>query len=244
MSGLGLRAIVTVFALLTMATMSLAQTLTAKVEPSGLIVISAGDAEVAKVELNAHAVGWKHAPQSSATAQISDLPEGGKKLVGTLPIPDTNGGVLRFTESVTALPQTLQIEYDVSLPAALKLSGLQLSILLPTARYGGQALLVAQPDGDPLTITLPAERREQSSQVWSGEAARVEVAKGTPSAMAIEMRASTDVMIQALRQWEHQTFEVRFPAISEDGGREVPPEDRFHLALTIKLTAPVKLVGP
>jgi hypothetical protein len=243
MSGCRLRAIVISVALLAIANVASAQTLTAKVNPSGLIVISEGNVEVGTIELNAHGVAWKHAPQSSATAQVSDLPEG-KRIVGTLPIPDTNGGVLRYTETVKALPQALQLEYDVSLPAALKLSGLQLSILLPTARYGGQALLVAQPDGDPLTITMPAERREGATQVWAGEAARVEVAKGTPAAMAIEMRASTDVLIQDLRQWEHQTFEVRFPAIAEDGGREVTPEDRFHLDLTIKLAAPVKLVGP
>jgi hypothetical protein len=222
--------------------MACAQALTAKVNNTGLIVISEPNAEVATVELNAHGVGWKHAPQSSATGQMTDLPDGGKRIVGTLPIPDTNGGVLRFTEEVKAVPQGLQVGYDVSLPAALKLSGLQLSFLLPTARYGGQALLVAQPDGDPLTITMPAEPRPQSPQVWAGEAARVELAKGTPSAMAIEMRASTDVMIQDLRQWQRETFEVRFPAIAEDGGREVTPDDHFHLDLTIKLASPVMLV--
>jgi hypothetical protein len=126
----------------------------------------------------------------------------------------------------------------------MKLNGLQLSICLPVAQYAGKELLISTPDDDPQTVGLPLEQKEQTFQVWSGEGARIEVAKGTPVAATIQLRAAADVVVQDLRQWEQPVFEVRFPAIMEGEGRDVTPEDRFHLDLTVTFPAPVKLVGP
>jgi hypothetical protein len=222
-----------------------AQALTARLDPSGMVTIKRGDVELAMIELNAHGPAWKHAPQATATAKVTDLPDGGKRFVGTLPIPNnTAGAVLQFTQSVKPIPQGLQLEYDLSVPVALKLNGLQFSLCLPTALYGGKALVIAQPDGDPQTVTLPAERKEQVTQVWAGEGSRVEVAKGTPDEIIIELRAAADAAVQDLRQWDRQVFEIRFPAIGEDPPREVTPEDRFHLDLTVTFGAPVTLAGP
>ena len=52
--------------------------LSVRLHPSGTVRIirgGAAEAELAMIELNAHGPGWKHAPQESATAQISDLPD-------------------------------------------------------------------------------------------------------------------------------------------------------------------------
>ncbi len=59
-----------------------------------------------------------------------------------------------------------------------------------------------------------------------------------------ELRAPADVVIQDLRQWERDVFEVRFPAIMEDPGREVFAGDRLHLDLTVTLTEAVETSGP
>jgi hypothetical protein len=219
--------------------------LSAKLDPSGMIQVIKGDAELAMIELNAHGPDWKHAPQASATAEVSDLPDqAGKRFVGTLPIPNTNGGAIKFTESVKTVPQGLQLEYDLSMAEAMKLNGLQLSVCLPVAQYGGKELVIAQADGEPQTATLPQEQRKQTFQVWSGEGAKVEAAKGTDEAVTVELRAPTDVVVQDLRQWEQPVFEIRFPAIMEDQGRDVTADDKFHLDLTITFAAPVRLVGP
>ena len=220
--------------------------LSAKLDPSGLVRVVAGDVEVATVDLNAHGPEWKHAPQAGATARVTDLPDqAGKRVVGTLPVPGTDGGALEFTETVTALPQGFRLEYEVGVNRAMKLNGLQVSVNLPVARYAGKELVVMRPDNDePGIATLPLEKREDTPQVWGGEGSKIEVAKGTDQALTIELRAATDVVIQDLRQWDQPTFEIRFPAIMEDPGREVAAEDKFHLELTVTFAAPVKLTGP
>jgi hypothetical protein len=219
--------------------------LSAKLDPSGMVQVARDGVQLAMIELNAHGPDWKHAPQASATAEVSDLPDqAGKRFVGTLPIPNTNGGAIKFTETVKTLPQGLQLEYDLSMAEAMKLNGLQLSVCLPVAQYAGKELAVAQPDGEPEIATLPQEQRKQTFQVWSGEGAKIEAAKGAGEAVTVELRAPTDVVVQDLRQWDQPVFEIRFPAIMEDQGRDVAADDKFHLDLTITFAAPVKLVGP
>ena len=218
------------------------EALTAKPDAAGTIHLSRGGVELAMIELNAHGPSWQYAPQASATAQVSDLPgQAGKQFVGTLPIPNTDGGAIKYTESVTALPQGLRIEYDLSMTQTMNLNGLQVSICLPVAQYGGKEVLISEPGANPRVAGLP---EEQGSQVWSGQGAKIEVAAGTDDAVTIELRAATDVMIQDLRQWERPVFEFRFPAIMEDPPREVTAEDRFHLDLTVTFAAPVRLEAP
>lgn len=220
-------------------------TLAAKLDPSGLVRVVAGETELAAIEFNAHGPEWKHAPQVSATAQVSDLPEeGGKRFVGTLPIPNTEGGTLEFAESVKPLPQGLRLEYDVSVKQALRLNGLQVSICLPVAQYADKEIVITRPEEEePQVVALPQEQAE-AAQLWGGEGAKVEVAKGTSQAVTIELQAAAGSVIQDLRQWERPTFEIRFPAIMEDPPREVTAEDKFHLVLTVTFAAPVELVGP
>jgi len=221
------------------------QALSARLDPSGTVRIFTGTVELAMIELNAHGTDWTHASQESATAQASDLPDhAGKRFVGTLPIPTAAGAAIQFTETVKALAQGLQLEYDVGVTAAMKLNGLQLSVNLPVGQYAGKDLTVPQVEGDPEVVTLPQEQKENGFQVWNGEGARIEIAKDTADAITVELRAPTDVVVQDLRQWEHDIFEIRFPAIMEGGGRDVAADDRFHLDLTVSLPASVKLQGP
>ncbi len=221
------------------------ETLSAKLDPSGMVRVVAGDVELATIQLNAHGPGWQYAPQVSATARVSDLPDqAGKQFVGTLPVPNTDGGALEFTETLRPLPQGVRLEYEVGVTQAMKLNGLQVSICLPVAQYAGKELVIARPDSDPRVATLPQEQRENTFQVWGGEGAKIEVAKGTDQAITIELRAAADVVIQDLRQWDQPTFEIRFPAIMEAPAREVAVEDRFHLDLTVTFAAPVQLAGP
>ncbi len=220
-------------------------TLTAKLYSTGMALVSRGDDGLAMIELSAHGPAWQHASQKAATADSSDLPnEAGKRFVGTLPIPNTDGGVIEYTETVRALPQGLQIEYDLTMAGAMRLNGLQVSVYLPVPRYGGQEVAISRPQGEPEITSFPATEEEGNFRGWSGSGAKVEVAKGTDDAVTIELRAATDVMIQDLRQWDQPLFEIRFPAIMEDQGREMSADDRFHLDFTVTFAAPVETEGP
>ncbi|MBM3498036.1 MAG: hypothetical protein FJX74_05130 [Armatimonadetes bacterium] len=219
--------------------------LTATLDASGIIRLSRGGTALAVIELNAHGPDWKHAPQADAAARASDLPApGGKQFVGALPIPNTNGGALEFTQTVTPIPEGLRLEYDIAAGATMRLNGLQLSILLPVDSYAGQEVVVSRFDAESQIVGLPQEPPTQGFQLWFGEGAKIEIAKGAEGAATVELRAPTDVVIQDLRQWEQSVFEVRFPAIMEEQGREVTQDDRFHLDLTVAFPEPVKLQGP
>jgi hypothetical protein len=208
-----------------------------------MVRVFSGDTEFGMIELNAHAVGWKNAPQASATARVSDIP-GGKRFVGTLPIPDTNGGALDFAETVKLLAKGLELDFDVGMTKAVKLSGLQVSVNLPTAVYGGKEAVIVHPDAEPRTATLPQEQMGDNFQVLSGDGSRIEVAKGTPQAVTVELQAPAGVVIQDLRRWKRDTFEIRIPAIMDDAGVDVTPEDRLHLHLTVTFASSLTLTGP
>jgi hypothetical protein len=196
------------------------------------------------IELNAHAPGWQHVQQKAATAQVGDLPDGaGKEIVGVLPIDDA-GGALEFTQTVKPVSQGLRFEYDVRVAQTVTVNGLQVSINIPTTLYSGKELLIGRPDQDPEYGSFPQEPNPNNFTVWSGEGERVEVARGTPQAVAARLRAVTDVVVQDLRQWEHEVFEIRFPAIMEAGGRELTTDDRFHLDFVVTFAAPVNIAGP
>lgn len=222
-----------------------ADTLTAKLHPSGMIQISRAGVELAMIELNAHGSGWQHAPQKSATAAVSELPgQAGKQFVGVLSIPKSEGGAIRYTEHVKALPQGFQLEYDLAVTQTMRLSGLQFSVNLPVAQYAGKEVLVAQLGDEPELVGLPQEQSKDRFQLWSGQGARVEVDKGGAAAITVELRAAADVVVQDLRQWDNPVYEIRLPAIMEDPGREVSAADRFHLDVTVTFASPVKLEGP
>lgn len=217
------------------------EVLSARLERSGLIRVFQGKTELAMIELNAHGPEWKHAPQETATATIDPLPgDAGRKVTGTLPIPNTNGGVLQFTEMVKALPNGLALEYEVRADAATRLNGLQVSICLPVAQYAGQEIEIPQMEGETEIVGLPAQQRP-AFQIWAGEGAKVHVAKDTPKALTAELRAPTDVVIQDLRQWEHDIYEIRFPAIMQDEGRDVVAGEAFHLELTLTFPEAIRL---
>lgn len=214
---------------------------TATVGQSGLIEVGDG-APIATIELNAHGPNWQHAPQEDANGQVSALPgQDGLKVTGTLPIPNTEGGAIDFTETVRELARGLRIEYELTMTQTMRLNGLQLSIDLPVARYAGGEVMIRSPHDDPDIAGLPEETTEGRTQLWRGDGATVEVAGETANAIAIELRAATDVVLQDLRQWESEVFEIRFPAIMEDPPREVRVGDRFHLDLTVTFAGPMTL---
>jgi hypothetical protein len=210
-----------------------------------MVKVSRAGAELATIEMNAHGPNWQHAPQNTASAEVSALPDGGgKQSAGLLAIPGTGGGAIRYTESVKALPQGLQLDYDLTITKTMQLNGLQFSINLPVARYAGKGVEISRPEGAPDIVSLPQEQEKGRFRLWFGQGAKAEVAKGTDDALTLELPAATEVVVQDMRQWGNPVFEVRCPAIMEDGGREVQQGETFGLSLTVTFAGPIRLEGP
>jgi hypothetical protein len=218
----------------------------ATLHPSGLIQLSRAGVNLATLELSAHGPGWEHVPQATAVPETNPdpVPAGKRQVVGSLTVPKTEDGRIRFTETVQPVPNGLRLEYDLAMTTAMKLNGLQFSVNLPVALHAGKEVLIAQLQGEPDLVSLPLEPQKGRFQLWSGQGAKIELAKGTDAALTIELRAATDVVVQDLRQWDNPIFEVRFPAIMEDPPRGVAAGDRLHLDLTVTFPCPVQIEGP
>jgi len=213
--------------------------------PSGVLHVSRAGALLATTDLNAHGPKWTHASQKDARAKASDAADTGKRLAGVLTIPNTDGGTIAYTQTVTPLSQGFRLEYDLTMTKTMKLNGLQLSVNVPVDKYAGGEVLVSEIHDDmPDLVGLPQEHQRGRFRLWSGQGAKIEIAKETPDQITLELRAATHVVVQDLRQWDQQIFEVRFPAIMEETGREVAEGDRFHLDLTITVPTPVQLKAP
>jgi len=219
--------------------------MTVKLNPSGMVEAIHGRTSLAVIDLNAHGAGWDYASQKDVKAKVIDLPgKSGKRLEGSFEIPKTEGGAIQYTETVRPLSEGIYIEYDLVVTKTMKMNGLQISFSLPEARYAGKEILVSQLSGDPTLVGFPKEHEENRSHVWTGSGSKVELAKDTDESITIELRAATDVLVQDLRRWDSPFFEIRFPAITDQAGREIVAGTRFHLDLIITFGAPVKLVGP
>ena len=211
-----------------------------KMDASGLVRIMQGDQSLAAIELNAHGPNWKHAPQQSATAQVTEMPGGGNRVVGTLPIPETEGGTIRFVQVLRPLPGGFELEYDLVMDGDMRLNGVQVSLGLSVAQYAGTQVMILRPDQDPEVRELPIEHKG-NFQIWRGDGATLEVATGTPQAMVLQFRAAADVVIQDLRSWDQDLFEVRFPAVMEEPPRQVFADDRLHRDFTVTFPEPAKI---
>ncbi len=216
--------------------------LSAKIHPSGMVEVFRGKASLVLIDLNAHGAGWEYASQKDTKAQIARLAgKLGKRCVGAFPIPNADGATIRFTQDVEMLPRGFRIEYDLAVEKTVRLNGLQISVSLPEGPFAGKEMLVSRLGGDPTLVGLPKEHQEGKSHLWTGEGAKIEIAKDKPEAVTVELRAVTDVLLQDLRQWQSPFFEIRFPAIMEHSGRQVSAGSRFHLDLTVTFGAPVRL---
>ncbi len=218
--------------------------LSAKVHPSGMVEVVRGKASLVLIDLNAHGAEWEYASQKDTKAQISKLAgRAGRRCAGAFPIPNADGATIRFTQDVEMLSQGFRIEYDLTLEKTARLNGLQVSVSLPEPPYAGKEVLVSRLGGDPTLVGLPKEHQEGKSHLWTGDGARIEIAKDTKEAVTVELRAVTDVLLQDLRQWQSPFFEIRFPAIMEHSGRQISAGTRFHLDITVTFAAPVQLAG-
>ena len=230
--------------------------LSAKLLAQGGIRVMAGDKLLATLSLNAHGLGWKHADQPAATALIRDAEVGPAKTVeGSLPIPDTDGGALRYIETVTPAEKGFTVGYSLNYTKDMTLNGLQVSLLLPAEMFAGQAVVLRLPgEGGAatraVTVPLPEKLNGDKWQLADGPAARIQIAAGTDNAITIAPKLSTAregakadlprFIVQDLRKWDQSVFEVRLVLIFDEKGKQVLAEDKANTELSITFARPLQ----
>lgn len=220
----------------------------AKVGPKGALVMMSGDKALATLTLNAHGIGWKHVEQEDATAALKELDPGpGRCCEGNLAVPDTDGGAVRFREVIKPIEKGLSLAYELGFNKALSLSGLQVSLYLSPDVYAGKEIAITSPAaqdqaGVVTRLTLPAEVDQQKWQLGMAPAEKVEIAAGTDQAITltpklpqVEGKATPPAMfiVQDLRRWNTNAFEIRWFLIMDDKGKQVAADDTPGVAFTL-----------
>jgi hypothetical protein len=226
-------------------------TLTAELLPQGGVSVMAGGKLLALFSLSAHGPEWKHADQPQATATVREADPGpGEVVEGTLPVPSTDGGAVKFVETVIPRDRGFSADCILGVTQALTLNGLQVSLLLPTDRFAGKTIVVHGPPAgaeaaaeEPVSLTVPGRLDEEKWQLFAGPASKIEIAAGTDDSITIaprppeakkgEVAAPTTFLVQDLRKWDQDMIEVRLYLIMEDKGKQVAVEDKLHAALDL-----------
>ena len=235
--------------------------LSAKLLAQGGIKVMAGDKVMATLSLNAHGPAWKHADQPAATAIIKDAETGPAKTVeGSLLVPDTDGGAVQFVETVTPAEKGFTVAYSLGYTKAMTLNGLQVSLLLPADVFAGNAVVLYAPGEKPAEgeaaadkateVPLPEKLDWEKWQLATGQASKIEIAQGTDNAITIAPKlpepkegakvALTRFVVQDLRKWDQNVFEVRLILIMDDKCKQVSAEDKANIELSITFARPLQ----
>jgi len=228
--------------------------LTAKLLAQGGVSIMSGEKVLATLSLNVHGPEWQHADQVAATAVVKEADPGpGKVVEGTLPVPGSEGGTVQFVETIRPVAQGFSAGYSLGFTKAMTLNGLQVSLLLPTDTFAGKGIVVhrqpAKPAGgeaaaaETVSVTLPEQLDQEKWQLATTPASKIEIAAGTVNAITLtpkppevkegEAAELPRFVIQDLRKWEQNVFEVRLILIMEDKGKQVSAEEKMKVALDL-----------
>jgi len=224
-------------------------TLIARLTPQGAVTVLSGETVVATLSLNAHGPEWTHVEQSEATASAADAQEGGGRVTqGTLPVPNTDEGAIRFWQTITPTPNGLSADYLLGATQPLALNGLHVSLLLPVEALAGKTVVVWPLEkgvtaDKPEELTVPAQLDAKQWQLFSGPASKIVVAPGTDEAITIvptafepnEVGAGEPAFffVQDLRRWDHDQVEVRLSLVNADNGQWLTAWDKLHIALDV-----------
>mgnify|MGYP005837099891 CR=1 FL=1 len=231
--------------------------LTAKLLAQGGVTVMSGGETLAKLSLNAHGPEWVHADQILATAATRAV-EGGKLVEGFLPVPNTDGGAIRFAETLQPTESGFRVGYRLSFVKAITLNGLQISLLLPATAFSGQRVVLHTVPPEPVeaedeaaveakpqmqTVMLPARLDAGKWQLATLPALKIEIAPGTARPITITPRlpevAESEAakppvfVVQDLRQWEQDVFEVRLVLVMTDEGQAMAADESLEAGLEL-----------
>jgi hypothetical protein len=210
---------------------------------NGQILLKDAEGDFGTLELNLHNSNWKYASQTEATAEAEEQPGGGQVFTGALTVPDVPGAAISFLQTLNPTEMGLQIIYELRPSGPMILNGLQISLLLPTERFGGQKLIVGGGEAADRTVELPRVLNPAQWQLGTFQGKSVQIGDAAAPTCTLTLDKGYPLIVQDLRQWERDEFEIRLPFIQADQGKAVGDTDRFDVEITLG-PGPVALSGP
>jgi len=209
---------------------------------SGQVLLKDADGDFATLELNLHNSAWKYASQTDATAKCQDTGEE-KTFTGALPVPEVAGATIAFLETITSANDGVHVIYEMRPSGPMILNGLQISLLLPTDRFGGQQLTVSGGEAAEQPIALPRTLNPAQWQMGTHKGNALQIGAEAATAVKVKIDKAYDLIIQDLRQWQRDEFEIRIPFIQADQGQMVGNNDGWDVEV-ILAPGPMTVTGP
>jgi hypothetical protein len=213
------------------------------IRTNGQLLLRDAEGQFVTLELNLHNSNWKYASQAEATAKCEDQAGGGKVLTGTLPVPEVEGAGMSFTETISKGDDGVHVIYELRPSGPMILNGLQISLLLPTDRFGGQQLVVKGGEEADKTVALPRILDPAKWQLGTVKGNSVQIGADEATATTLTIDKTYGLVLHDLRQWERDEFEIRIPLFQEDKGKMIGANDRYDLEVTIGPGA-ITVTGP
>jgi hypothetical protein len=212
--------------------------------PTGRLQVTKAGQPIMAIELSVHGDNWTHAPQSRAQAQVTQLADQpGLLYKGLLQVPGGEGP-LNFEETLRPAENGFFADYKMWFNQPTTLNGLQVSLLLPVARYLGKNVVLVGGGGRETTVELPMQL---DAQKWvlhqGGGITEVQIAPGTDVASGVACGGPTNVLVHDLRQWQQQVFEIRFHQVYQQTALTVEANREFKFSLAFGFQEPVTIQG-
>ena len=212
--------------------------------PTGRLQLMQAGQPIMAIELSVHGDNWTHAAQSRAQAQVTQVADQpGLLYKGLLAVPGGEGP-LNFEETVRPAENGFFVDYKMWFDQATTLNGLQVSLLLPVARYLGKSVVLVAGGGRETTVELPMQL---DAQKWvlhqSGGVTEVQIGPGTDVASGVACGGPTNVLVHDLRQWQQQVFEIRFHEVYQQTATTVEANREFKVSLAFGFQEPVTIQG-
>ena len=200
---------------------------------NGQVLLKDAEGDFGMLEINLHNSNWQYGSQTEATAKCEDVVGGGKRCTGVIPVPQVVGAALSFLETITPGEDGLKIVYEIQPAGPLVLNGLQVSLVLPTDRFGGEQLVVKSAEAPERRVALPRTLNPAQWQLGTIEGNAVQIGADEATALTMTINKTYGLIIHDLRQWERDEFEIRIPIIQEDKGKMLSTTDRFSVEITL-----------
>jgi hypothetical protein len=200
---------------------------------NGQLLLKDAEGDLGTLEINLHNSNWKYASQTDATAQVAEQAGGGKQFTGTLAVPEVTGAALSFVETLAPTEDGLRVTYELNPSGPIVLNGLQISLLLPTDRFGGQQLTIRGGEGAERRLVLPRTLNPAQWQLGTIQGNALQVGPDETPLLTGKVDKTYGLIVHDLRQWDRNEFEVRLPLVQEDQGKMLSTNDRFSVEITL-----------
>ena len=219
---------------------------------NGVLAPQSDGTQLGVLLLTAHGPGWQYVPQDKAQVVRGTGKEPGAwDFTGGMVIPGTDGGVVQFEQSVVLADEGLRVEYDIGFPKPMTLNGLQVSLRVPTAPFvGGNVAVLAE--GVVHDVELPEEPAADKPELLKLEFETEDEPEEPEQAPVVDVdekvfltiNEAAGVIVQDLRPYGADQYEVRIFVLAEYRGHTVTADDHYSIKFAVSLPGDMSIVGP